>query len=1362
MKRFLRHPVTERVRRYLRLAVVAVAVLLAVALVSAFAVDLGPVLKPLAETYGSRFIKRPMHIGHLSVHLWKGSFVFDDFVIEGLTPQGKPFLQARRISVSMRWAPLLTREVLFDDIDMADWRMYTESFAGGGHNFPKFVPDGPSNPNRKWHVTMKWIRAHDGEFLYEDHGVPWSTTARHLDVIVSKPNLEYRGQARFSGGTVAIQQYEPMTADMNAVFKLDGGLAVFDRIDLTTNGSVSQLTGSADLAHFPEMTYQIQSKVDFGPMRRIFFAKERFELSGAGTFTGTWHLYKGGRDLTGVFSAPLLGVDDYRFSGVRGELLWTPDRFDVTGGRADVYGGEGRFTYAMAPFGNPTHPAVATFDVSYDGVDLGAVTDFYRTKGLRLAGHASGRNVLRWPLGRFRERAGNGQLTAEPAEGVRLATREVSPDDAPDAARRSSIQGPFSNHLPPGPVPIGGELTYAFDPEWISVEPSHVATPTSFIAFEGKTAWGDRSTLPFHVTSHDWLESDRLLAGLLTLFGSPTLPIDVGGFGTFDGLMSGSFKAPRIEGEFVGDAMRAWRVDWGRARGHAVIENSYADVSGVVVESGESRVEANGRFSLGYPRKDRGEQINARIKAQHAPLDRLRTAFTLYGYPVNGALSGEFHLYGDYEHPFGFGSMAIEKGTAYDEPFDRATAALRFEGTGVRLDGLEIRKSLGRGVGAAFVGFDGSYSFNLNGQHLPVADVTVLQAEGLPPLTGTLEFTAEGTGVFDVPTYDVHGSVSDVFLGDEGIGRVTGELGLRGDTLNVKLEAASARLAVSGSGRVGLTDEMDADLAFQVTDTSLDPYVRTISPSLPAMTTAIASGTLRVRGPLADRTRVKVEGDVDRLDVSLFDYRLKNAAPIRVVLDGQQLTIAAMRLSGDGTELDVTGQVELDSKQVRAQATGTANLGIVSGFVPDVRASGQAVLTAEISGTVSSPVVSGRMTMDGGRIRHTAIPHALESITGAVTFDSRGASLDGLKARLGGGDVTFGGRIDVEGYTPRGLDLTLTGRNMRLRFPEGMRSLVDATLSLTGTPDAAVLGGDVLVRSALYTARFDGGAGGLDLGGATGANGATGAGGVPPSTVPLRYDIRISAPSTLRVENNVARITATADLQLTGTFDRPVVMGRAQIDRGQVTFEGKRYVVTRGAIDFNDPVRTRPFLDVEAETRVRVPGQTYRVTVSAAGTFDRLTPTFAADPPLPEIETLALILGNVSPVGRDPEFRQYNSRITPGEQLLRDRAARALTGSLSAGVGRVAEQTLGVDTFQLDLSVNDLSQQSARFTPGARLTIGKRISDRMFLTFSRSLVTAARDQLILLEYDQSDRFSWVLSQNEDNTYALEMRRRHVF
>ena len=95
----------------------------------------------------------------------------------------------------------------------------------------------------------------------------------------------------------------------------------------------------------------------------------------------------------------------------------------------------------------------------------------------------------------------------------------------------------------------------------------------------------------------------------------------------------------------------------------------------------------------------------------------------------------------------------------------------------------------------------------------------------------------------------------------------------------------------------------------------------------------------------------------------------------------------------------------------------------------------------------------------------------------------------------------------------------------------------------------------------------------------------------------------------------------------------------------------------------------------------------------------------------------------------------------------------------------MVEQTFGVDTFQLSPSFVDPTsiQPSARLNPTARLTIGKRISDRVYLTFSRSLGTTINDQIVLLEYEESDRLSWILSRNEDSqTYALEFRVRHVF
>ena len=67
-----------------------------------------------------------------------------------------------------------------------------------------------------------------------------------------------------------------------------------------------------------------------------------------------------------------------------------------------------------------------------------------------------------------------------------------------------------------------------------------------------------------------------------------------------------------------------------------------------------------------------------------------------------------------------------------------------------------------------------------------------------------------------------------------------------------------------------------------------------------------------------------------------------------------------------------------------------------------------------------------------------------------------------------------------------------------------------------------------------------------------------------------------------------------------------------------------------------------------------------------------------------------------------------------------------------------------------------------QLNPTARVTLGKRIGPRAYLTYSRTVgISAAQDEVILLEYDQNDRVSWVLSRNENRTFALDFRIRYT-
>ena len=908
-------------------------------------------------------------------------------------------------------------------------------------------------------------------------------------------------------------------------------------------------------------------------------------------------------------------------------------------------------------------------------------------------------------------------------------------------------------------MPVAGEINYTIEPAWLNLGPSHVATPDTYVAFEGRTAYGDASRIQFNVRSADWQESDRLLAGIMTAFGARTAAIPIGGYGTFDGVMLNEFRRPRIEGTFAGEQMGAWDVNWGSATGSAVIENSYVDVKDALITRDQSALYVDGRFSAGFPRRDGGEELNARIRVINRPVSDLRHAFGIDDYDVDGTLSGEFHVYGPYQRPQGFGNVSLTDGVAYGESFDTALAAVRFEGEGVRLDNIQLTKNGGRGTGAAFISWtSGSYSFNLDARNIPIESLSLARNNWFP-LSGLLDFSAGGSGSFDDPRYVLKGTVRDLFAGDEGIGQVGAEIGVIEKVVTLKLEAASSRLAVSGTGRIELTPGRDADIIFRVTDTSLDPYVRALEPRLSPFTTAVASGTIRVVGPLADMDRLAIEATVEALDMRLFDYRLRNAAPLRFALGGNTLRLADVRLAGEDTALELTGSADLRNERMTVQVKGDANLGILQGFVSNIRASGRASLEATLEGSIREPLLTGTMTAQGGRIRHFGLPHALENILGPIRFDSRTIRLDELSARLGGGPVQFSGTVGIEGYRMGQIDVAMKGEQMRLRFPEGMRSVVDASLTLRGTSAGVTLSGKVDVRDAVYAAPFNAGSGILDFAGTAAT--AAAAGGDSAAALPLRYDIRIDAPSTLQVRNNSIRLTARADLQLRGTYDRPLLAGRADVERGEVAFEGRRYLVTRGSIDLSNPTRIEPFIDLETETRVRVPGDTYRVTLQASGTIDRLNLEFTSDPWLPQVEILALLFSDVAP-GRNIELRQYNTDITPQQQLLRERATRALTSAVSSEVERVVSQTFGVDTFQLTPSLADPNQQSSRLDPAARVTIGKRISDRVYLTYSRSMSSSTHNQIILLEYDQTDRFSWILSRNEDRTYALDLRVRTTF
>jgi translocation and assembly module TamB len=319
---------------------------------------------------------------------------------------------------------------------------------------------------------------------------------------------------------------------------------------------------------------------------------------------------------------------------------------------------------------------------------------------------------------------------------------------------------------------------------------------------------------------------------------------------------------------------------------------------------------------------------------------------------------------------------------------------------------------------------------------------------------------------------------------------------------------------------------------------------------------------------------------------------------------------------------------------------------------------------------------AGNAIISNGRIRHLSLPNALDTINGAIRFDSHGIQLDEVTASMGGGPIQFGGRVNLDGYLPGELNVLVSGQDMHLRYPEGIQSTVDVDLALRGNMKAPVIGGTVTVQSAVWTRRLDAPGSIFDLASRTASSSD-----VTPvfndmESIPIRFDLEIRAPSAFRMDTNLVQLTASADLTLQGTYEKPILLGRADVDRGQLNFEGRRYRVTRGSVDFTNRARIEPFIDAEGETNVRVPGQT--TAALATGTLDGSSEA-QFDPPLPEAEVAALLLSDAG-----------GSLSGAGAGRLQDRMALRTTSCGRATrlsnplveVQRVAKQTFGVDTFR--------------------------------------------------------------------------------
>src|SRR5262249_16427957 len=139
--------------------------------------------------------------------------------------------------------------------------------------------------------------------------------------------------------------------------------------------------------------------------------------------------------------------------------------------------------------------------------------------------------------------------------------------------------------------------------------------------------------------------------------------------------------------------------------------------------------------------------------------------------------------------------------------------------------------------------------------------------------------------------------------------------------------------------------------------------------------------------------------------------------------------------------------------QGRLQLSLSGNVGmeVLSKFDKDITSTGTINAEVTIAGTIKNPALTGVMEIKDATLRHESLPNSLNNLNALITFNNKNISLQSLQASSGGGTLTAGGNATLSGYTLSNYRLDVYGKEMRVHFPSGLRSTVNAELHLRAT-----------------------------------------------------------------------------------------------------------------------------------------------------------------------------------------------------------------------------------------------------------------------------------------------------------------------
>ncbi len=1307
--------------------VVTVSILFALALVYVIGSGIADrwararIMEQLEKATGARVELGNFHIDWRTLHVH-----FDGLTLHGREPAGtSPLFHADRLDIDIHVESFWGRKISLGVVEMSNFSAHIRVEPDGSTNVPG--PKTPTSPGKPavqslFDLKIAELRLQNGEILWNDRRRPISAEGRSfefaMDYTSDAGGPAYLGKMSWQKFKVAAWQYLPFTSDLTARFTLRPDS--FSLTQLQWKVPHSEINAQVSVTNFlkPAWTFRYRGQLNLEDIRSIL--RKPNTPPGHFEFTGEGKYAENKLDVSGLYTAGEIFLKYQWFHpgiiSTRGSYHADQRSIDVPTLEATLLGGSvtGRLHVDLS---SQTFRA----DTKARGMDLSRVLAAEDNPSLPII-------PLHW------------------GSKVDVDSTTTWISDFKHLDSRGLMLWAPADALPAGQIPVSARFEYHFgmDRKQVEIASSDIMTPTSHIVASGTLGLND-SSLDATVDSEDLSTYDDFINRIRGVKAEPQV---IGGHVHWQGRLIGPLGAPTFAGRVKGTEARYGKLYWDEVEGELTYSPGELNLTRGRVRRGRSSTELELTLALDNWSFSPDSQWSFDANLIGADTDDLQPLFGT-SYPVHGMLSGQFHGKGTRASPELSALFDVSGATAWTWRFDRARGQLAIRNGEVQISNAEVRlPAHAPGAPAGLVTGNFLYhldtrqtSFELTGAAIPLEAIERIQTERLP-IGGRLNVQLRGQGLLQSPELHATLRLVDLRLGNDVVGSFDGTVDSDGHLLSTKIESAMASGKLSG--KLDLTLGGDYALAGDVTVEQIhfDSFI-TSALHLSGLTGhSLVDGHFAIAGFGAHPETLAVEANLSRVTLDYENVKLENVGPVRLTYRQNEVRVEQATLRGSDTDFHIAGSARFaGDRALNLRIDGAVSLQLLAGFVPRLESTGRAQVNAEIAGTLASPRFNGKVHIEGANLRYGDFPAGLSNVAGDFNFDATRMIFENVTAESGGGHLTIGGTAN---YGEGSLNYTLNARSdqVRIRYPTGMSWLLGGTLRLSGNSQAATLSGRIVVDRLLMAEGFD--IAGIMVSAKEPVTG--------PSTSSsylrnLQFDIQADSSPDSRMEWSGARFQTDASLRLRGTWEHPIFLGHIHLLTGEMNFRGNQYTISRGDINFANPFRLDPVLNIESTTTIRQ----YEVTLDFTGPASRLTLAYRSDPPLPSSDIIALLaLGQTGEESAQRSVTGQNSGLG---------ASALLSEAISSQLGGRIERLFGISHFRVGPSISGLTTQQQNSI--ASVTIEQQVTRGLVITYITD-ITTTQYQVIQIEYTINREFSVVGLRDENGTFGLDVVRKTRF